>query len=229
MKIAARLTLLAAVLLALFTSHALGPAPALAYQTRNCSTNVSVEALPTDNLIHNPWFDGGDDTGWTHNDLWTYSLKSSHPSPTSTCTYARKAGGSSFPGGLLDADDIAVTQTIVQADPSANELKLTFWAVVIRAQAFTVDIAGSDSPDGPWVPLWTVEPQWAQPSWDFFEFSHPIESGYSHYQISFRVDLPANGGVKFTGIYFAAHGGTGQPAALPPVSNDHPGGRGCNR
>lgn len=135
-----------------------------------------VPAIPSDNLIVNPWFRAANDNtvsaldSWTDanglNRYWSSSQKESNPSPdvfpSAVCgsqptycgTAARLSETPGESGGVGLPGVTARLYQVVSADPSHNQL--TFFAhwvshVIDHAE---VNIYGSTGPGGPWTFLW---------------------------------------------------------------------------
>ena len=137
-----------------------------------------VEPLPEDNLIVNPWFRSADEPSVAGTDGWVVvtvdgvgwgkSQKETNPSPdiviSGVCGFQEVYCGTgmrwahSQSKGEIEKHpnlDVYFFQ-IVQADPGQRKLKFSMHWVNHKIDIFEVVVYGSESADGPWVPVWEI-------------------------------------------------------------------------
>ncbi|MEM7330673.1 MAG: hypothetical protein AAF490_01185 [Chloroflexota bacterium] len=171
------------------------------------------DTLPEDNLIINPWFRDETNTtashdGWEITDAWGLSQKNTNPTPDDVVGTSARIG---TPKASYN-EDHRMSQ-IIEADESQPVLLFQMWQVSRSLVELDATIYVSDSPDGPWEPVWTPWNQqlssvhWMQTPL----FEAELDRGYPYY----KLDLSCNyshgiAGCKFSGVYFTVTDQTGQ-------------------
>lgn len=194
-----------------------GPSTAVLAQT--------VDSLPDDNLVQNPWFRSGNQpslAGWTDaagsNVIWSTSQKDSNPSPDGIQgTSARLAFGSGQGGGTGQGGVDAYLYQVVAADPALNHLKFKIHWVTGWIDRAAVTIYGGSSAEGPWTAVWTPldinQTTSSNAAWTQTELlDTTISAGFPFYKIELFGRYPEGRqqGVKYTGVYFAVDDRAGE-------------------
>ena len=212
---------------------------------------VPVPALPSGNLLDNPWFrstarpnqpglDGWLDAAGT-DARWSTSQKDSNPSPDGVQgTSCRFADGSGQGGGTGVGGVDAYLFQVVAADSAARQLTFfTHW-VTGWIEIAAVTIAGGDAAGGPFTEVWTPlsinSATGSNHAWtNSGMLSRTLGRGYAYYRVELHARYPVGRaqGAKFTGIYLTTGGSSagevdgGVPGGPgdggPPASSD--GGR----
>lgn len=190
-----------------------------------------VEPLPDNNLIQNPWFRDGNRpslAGWTDaagsNAIWSLSQKPSNPSPDQVIgTSARLAFGSGQGGGVGQGGIDAYLYQVVPADPGLTHLQFKIHWVTQWIDRASVTIYGSSSADGPWTAVWVpldvTQSTSTGGAWTQTELlDTTIAEGFAFYKIELFGRYPdgRQQGAKYTGVYFAVDGNTGEVVELAP-------------
>ncbi len=185
----------------------------------------TIEPLPDDNLVQNPWFRSGNQpslAGWTDqagsNVIWSLSQKDSNPSPDQVQgTSARLAFGSGQGGGTGQGGVDAYLYQVIPADAALNHLKFKIHWVTGWIDRAAVTIYGGDSADGPWTAVWTPldinQDTSSGAIWTQTEFlDTTIPAGFPFYKIELYGRYPEGRqqGVKYTGVYFAVDDRAGE-------------------
>lgn len=192
----------------------------------------SIEPLPENNLIQNPWFRDGNRPsleGWTDqagtNAIWSLSQKQSNPSPDGVVgTSARLAFGSGQGGGVGQAGVDAYLYQVVEADPSLTHLLFKIHWVTQWIDRAAVTVYGGNSADGPWTVVWTplevdqfssTGGAWTQT--DLLDTT--IAEGFPFYKVELFGRYPdgRQQGAKYTGVYFAVDDNAGEVQEPPPT------------
>ena len=191
----------------------------------------SVEPLPDNNLVQNPWFRGGNKPsldGWTDaagsNVIWSLSQKQSNPSADAVMgTSARLAFGSGQGGGTGQGGVDAYLYQVVAADPALNHLQFKIHWVTQWIDRAAVTIYGGNSDDGPWTAVWTPldvnQSSSSGGAWTQTELlDTTIAEGFPFYKVELFGRYPEGRqqGAKFTGVYFAADGNAGEVVEPSP-------------
>lgn len=185
----------------------------------------TIEPLPDDNLVQNPWFRSGNQpslAGWTDqagsNVIWSLSQKDSNPSPDQVQgTSARLAFGSGQGGGTGQGGVDAYLYQVVPADAALNHLKFKIHWVTGWIDRAAVTIYGGNSAEGPWTAVWTPldinQDTSSGAIWTQTEFlDTTIPAGFPFYKIELYGRYPEGRqqGVKYTGVYFAVDDRAGE-------------------
>lgn len=192
----------------------------------------TIEPLPDDNLVQNPWFRSGSEpslAGWFDqagsNVIWSLSQKNSNPSPDQVQgTSARLAFGSGQGGGTGQGGVDAYLYQVVSADPALNHLKFKIHWVTGYIERAAVTIYGGSSVEGPWTAVWTPLDINQQSSsggfWTQTELLDiTIPTGFPFYKVELFGRYPEGRqqGVKYTGVYFAVDDRAGEIVETTPT------------
>lgn len=197
----------------------------------------TVEPLPDNNLVQNPWFRNGNKPsleGWTDaagpNAIWSLSQKQSNPTPDEVRgTSARLAFGSGQGGGTGQGGVDAFLYQVVAADAAQTHLQFKIQWVTQWIDHASVTIYGGISADGPWTTVWTPldvdQSSSSGGAWTQTELlDTTIAEGFPFYQIELYGRYPEGRqqGVKYTGVYFAVDGNAGDVAEPVPTEPPPP-------
>lgn len=189
------------------------------------------ESLPSDNLIQNPWFRNNCKpslSGWqtTPDVPWKLSEKVQDPTDINCvgsggqewwgfAARFAKEGGEQF----LPKKDAKLWQVVGPVNENDRTLQVHFLIVAHRVNQYKAEIFGSDSPNGPWVSVWTPlniqnclstdcvnnapgggcnsgnrQCLWKEVTTHFLGSEHPISKtipkGYKYYKVEFLMNYP---------------------------------------
>jgi len=188
-----------------------------------------VDALPTDNLIYNPWFRTGNQAsldGWivtsSPSGGWGASQKPGNPTPddiVGTAARVSTGRGQDRSGKNIDPGADTYLAQVVSANPEKRILKFDMYWVTHTVNPAIVTVYGGFSPQGPWNAVWQpfhqvhtkpIHPESGrgQDLWVYYSDSTDLaittlSQGYPYYRLEIRANLPdENGGFKISGVYF---------------------------
>ena len=105
---------------------------------------------------------------------------------------------------MVEPGESGLISTIVAADPLQTQLHLSFWYVTLSISDLEVRVLGGLDVARPWTEVFRDDSYSAHsPTWLESPLSSEIGTGYPFYKIEFEVWPSNDGGMKFTGVYFA--------------------------
>lgn len=170
-----------------------------------------VSALPSDNLLLNPWFHNSANQEtfehWTPDQYWSLSVPGpKNPSPHSTNGTAAKQGPPQHDGTGVSGIP-GILYQVVAADPTKTTLVFQTWIIGVRQDYCVVNVYGSHDNSQTWELVWT--PLYQNASTGGFVLrgaQTEIEAGYALYKIEAEArftDGRQSLGSKLAGLYFA--------------------------